>query len=232
MLDITKAYWGQGAVRLTIYVDSDVDLVLDDFIRYCGCSPSPQNLDRIRFEFGVPNHFTSTADWALLMVVGPSYRATSKSLLTSMVTHDLFHAMHRGLGVGGSDPTWMAEGGAEYAMVRVQASAGMLDSAERDRLVKVEAASLASKLTDLEYSNDGGPAGRAPYALGSLAVKLLVTNHGGEGALLRYWLNVGDNRRRGMPRDAVWRDAFLRSFGVDVEAFYDEFETYRTRGFE
>jgi hypothetical protein len=143
------------------------------------------------------------------------------------LAHEYVHALQDELG-SLAGPTWIREGMAwyfehlyEYSSSPHQRFKQWLASGQhsfekaRQRLWWLARRAHDSPLADMEWRSwDAG--------VGFLAMEQLVTRSG-EGSLFDFW------RRFGAPTDEEyrWRDVFADTFGLTVDAFYTEFDTWR-----
>jgi len=155
------------------------------------------------------------------LLVPPGFGADTN--LAKIVVHEAFHDLQYTLLAGRAPgdpavaPAWLGEGSAEYIAYRAIAEYRLdtLENIRRAWIARVK--SSPAPLRALETYAGFAPQ-NSPYPLSALAIDRL-TQTGGEALLVAYFETVG--------RGASWPDAFRTVFGKSVEAFYDEFETYR-----
>ena len=131
------------------------------------------------------------------------------------VAHEYVHALQDQLSGGRYGPHWMVEGMAVYLHYQYHDAIGRR-TYERNRQLSLATARLEeSSLRSMEpgFGNDS-----SKYMVSFLAVERLA-ERAGEGALFDFYRNM-----KTMPS---WRAAFLDSFGLNADAFYEEFAEYR-----
>jgi hypothetical protein len=147
-----------------------------------------------------------------------------RGTLLRIVAHELGHTLAGQLGQNAiSDaPLWLKEGLAELQAAIVADAAGF----DHYDWLRDEATSgarrIAAELDGLHASGPFSGGSTDPYLLGFLATDYLTSN-GDLLPIADFWRLVGD----GMP----WKPAFSAAFGIDIEAFADDFELYRAANF-
>jgi len=237
----TQRYWGQPAGSVTVYAYTTLDALLYAFTQDCACpSQLSTYLTLFRSELAFPGHFTTTAQGAMLVwVYSEGWRQSDRMTGGAYdrlrhLTHTQFHSIQRALGIGRTDPPWIAEGSAEYSMARVMAANGRMNFQAERASIASEVASMTTKLSDLEERTFQAPV-RAPYALGFLAAEYLASKYG-EQSILTYWRSLGAILKPRYDRGdyaavGAWQEAFGQAFGLPVAEFYRQFEMYRAGGF-
>ncbi|MEX2459182.1 MAG: hypothetical protein WD770_09365 [Actinomycetota bacterium] len=113
-----------------------------------------------------------------------------------------------------TNPLWLIEGTAEWFGHEAAVHFGFYPSMDDARAY--EASRLRHGAKELKsFEMRDRPSGDA-YALFFTAVDRLIRDHGGIGALRRYWAFEDD--------DVDWRVVFRESFGISVAKFYGEFD--------
>ena len=130
------------------------------------------------------------------------------------IAHEYVHALQDHLSGGRYGPSWIVEGMAQYLHYQHHDVIGRQTHKRSHQLALATARLEQSSLRNMEtYFN-------APrkYAVSFLATDHLV-KRANEDALFDFYRNM-----RNMPS---WQAAFLDSFGISVEDFYEEFAKYR-----
>ena len=118
----------------------------------------------------------------------------------------------------GPFPPWLYHGAERYATREYRIAAGRLD---RDRHQAVLIAVVKYEEGSLQDGEDSSrTTGSVPQWLGELAVELLAERVG-EPTVFRYFQDP-------IPSEDIWRERFEATFGVTVDAFYEEFEEQRS----
>jgi hypothetical protein len=214
----------------TILAYSTIPEVIAAYETMCRCVASAQR--RLELE-----HEAMTSTPNVLLVALETFRPFREKI--ERLTHSEFHSVQTGHTGGRVDPTWLAEGSAEYSQVHAMANAGYLNLDTDHEWRRQGATGFPSGLRELEVwaTNPLAPDGcmatnscSAPYLLGHLASDLLTTRLS-RSSLIGFWRQTGVNLRRGMTSDSAWRTAFGAVFETSVDEFYVAFEEYRRRGF-
>ena len=156
-----------------------------------------------------------------IWLFGPSVENRTSLSARRTVYHEYFHALQRSLSRTRSTrsdtapPLWLIEGTARYFENAV--SRQELDAFRRGQIRRWEALPALETLERSGGAKSTGGTGDA-YTVGAVATDYLVTKYGRERIATDYWVALAD---------ADWRSAFRHVFGVSVDAFYSEFETYR-----
>ena len=166
-----------------------------------------------------PNTAPCDAGGGVIFLTGPCIQVVAQA-------HEYFHEIQWHLGgvEGHHALYWMTEGAADYAASVYIALASDRTVAEQiaDDVRSWEDRVRAYDLPLLSDLEDYEPFHALPegvgYQLGSVAVDWLV-RHSSEMALLEYYQALGDGIEA--------PDAFERAFGIALDDFYAQFETYR-----
>lgn len=142
------------------------------------------------------------------------------------LAHEWFHVLQDQLSTRHPhlSPTWMSEGTATWLNWRLPAEFASA-SYEDQRQWAID---RVARTTEPLRAGENGFY-RWVYDLGSVVAERLVEKHGID-SLLEFdrWLYpqlIGEERR--YVREPTWREAFEGVFGLTVEAFYDEFASWR-----
>ena len=167
-----------------------------------------------------------------LLVVGTSTRCRN---VRYTLSHEYFHVLQMQLSATPRiEPQWMVEGTALWAEARHAMSDGQQGHFNSLRHRAMDAASRGPDLDgfDPPYGGYGGtdPYPGYMYVLGYAAVDLLLGRED-VGDLLEFYRNLGSESARsgvelGVSRD--WESAFLDTYGVSVDDFYDDFDDWRS----
>ena len=154
--------------------------------------------------------------------------------LKNGVADEYFHAVQTDLtrfpsSNAKSGPTWLTEGGAEYAGYGASAMRSPDDFRALHESAVSDMARVPCPLAQLEGSWSQGCANPInsgnPFAISYLAVEHLRNSYGGVPALLRFHRYVGDAIAADpTARTIDWRPSFQRAFGLSAAAFYAEWE--------
>lgn len=136
-----------------------------------------------------------------------------------VIVHELFHVLQAQMAHPDGEllpliPSWISEGGAEYAAFTVREESPQLSGPNTDPGAGCRG--LEQNLAELEPDVVGGQV----YCHGLNAVRLLV-DESGNASMLEFWERQG----AGEP----WREAFQNTFGKTVEEFYTEFDEWNTQ---
>jgi hypothetical protein len=167
--------------------------------------------------------YTATASQHMILVCGASdvWRGSSQLQRSKILVHELYHVVQFDLGSARVAPWWIIEGSAEYVAYSAVIDHGLISrdaaniqlglSGRRPALDMIH-----STLRELEPEAEWFAAINAQeptYALAYAAIELLVTRNS-LSALRSFFSNLVPG--------ADWRILFLNSFGVSVDALYDE----------
>ena len=224
---INEKFW--GPLPTTILAYQTIPEVIAAYEAMCRCSVHPQH----RLELA--HEAMTTAPNAMLISLetfGPFSQKMER------LTHEEVHAVQRGYTDGRTEPTWMAEGHAEYSQVHAMADAGLVNVAQYHHWIRPTAIAYGTGLRDWEQwpRNPLEPGGcmetnscHAPYILGHFASDLLTFRFD-RSTMVTFWEETGNNLRRGDDPHTSWRRAFESVFRLPIDQFYSEFERYRLRG--
>lgn len=155
----------------------------------------------------------------------PSTKSWAKC---NVLFHEYFHILQyqlRGRSVG--SPQWLVEGTAERMEALVGSAAGCGAYGFRYREELAELATHSPTLRSVETRRPGARAWE--YTLGFLAADLLV-QRAGDASIVEYWRRLPSTRigpHLLWDSKPTWQSAFEDTFGVAVDAFYDEFNEWR-----
>ena len=218
--------WAKGtwpnAPKVSVYASSSVDSLLETFKQDCTmfypasyCNRPDGIWDFFRQELQ-GNYFLVNGPGVMLAHISKdsAWAKHSPDVRTRHLTHDYFHGIENGLSKKDRlDPLWMAEGNADYSMVKtLVANKHIILAEERARFIR-EARARILPLSALEDY----PIQPLHYTLGYFATEYLVSKYG-EDSLLKYWRNFGVGE--------TWQSAFENTFGLSVSQFYNEFNSY------
>jgi hypothetical protein len=159
------------------------------------------------------------------------WASSSETARLKIIAHEAFHLLQGELAgpatlnsgdaeVPAAGPRWLSEGAAELVAHRVLAENRLATfEAIRERWISVTK-TVSAPLSALEIATDFRAVGGAAYELAPLAADRLIEGIG-EGAFVAYWERIGQG--------APWRDSFAAVFRRGVDAFYEEFASYRSR---
>lgn len=226
---VNERFWG-SLLTTTVLAYQTVPEVVAAYEVMCRCTLGAQK----RLE--LDHEAMASAPNVLLVALG-----VLRSLPDQMarLTHSEFHSIQTGFTGGRVDPTWLAEGSAEYSQVHAMANAGLVNADEYHQWIRQRSSAYPAGLREWEAwpANPLGPGGcqqtnscSAPYLLGHFASDLLTVRLS-RSSLISFWRETGTNLRRGMNPDLAWRTAFSATFEISVDQFYVAFEDYRRRGF-
>lgn len=111
-------------------------------------------------------------------------------------------------------PVWLVEGAAEYLAFLLLRDGKRMDFTKEMTWQIKNAQELGLSLKELE-TRSGFSANPSGSAVSMVAAHDLVGRRGADG-LMAFWQNLED--------DKPWEEAFEKSFGISVAAFYEEFE--------
>ena len=167
-----------------------------------------------------------------LLVVGTSGKCRN---VRYTLSHEYFHVLQIQLSDSpGIEPQWMVEGTALWAEARHAMSDGQQGHFNSLRHRAMDAARRGPDLDgfDPPYGGYGGtdPYPGYMYVLGYAAVDLLLGRED-VGDLLEFYRNLGSQSawsggEFGISQD--WESAFLDTYGVSVDDFYDDFNEWRS----
>ena len=161
---------------------------------------------------------------AIWIWVSNFWRGMSSGSRTVATAHEYFHIVQRATSRVSSDsaPLWLIEGTADYFAYQLAAQNGLANLERKRRETVHRARGIVyplSSMTTLSGSNTEDY--DTPYTFGYLAVEWLARKYPAELLQLRYW----ENRSQ----VASSSQAFEKTFGVTLDNFYREFETYRAQ---
>ncbi len=161
-----------------------------------------------------------------------------------MLAHEYFHVLQFNLVAGAeqhfaSSPAWLNEGSAEYARGLYLREQGMSTGEQQRSRRWLQSTSYNGGLQTLAAGSFGSRGG-AEYSLAALAVEWLeghaaaVAEQGSFEPVARDWPDrVGDagayiRYYELLSSSGGWEEAFETAFGITAQAFYEEFDDYRT----
>lgn len=154
-----------------------------------------------------------------ITIYGPRFERQPSAERRRIVYHEYFHAVQHTLSRNRSArsdlerPMWLIEGSARFFENAV--TQRELDAFRRDLR---RWAALPELATLVEPAGSDSPGGNAAYTLGSVAADYLVKTYGRDRLQYEFWAALAATD---------WRSAFSQVFGVSVDSFYADFETYR-----
>ena len=227
---INERFW--GPLGTTVLAYATIAEVVAAYEALCRCVTSAQR--RLELE-----HEAMTSTPNVLLVALDTFWRFPSSQKTERLVHSEFHSVQKGYTGGRVDPTWFAEGSAEYSQVHAMGNAGLVNVDQYHQWIRQGSVGYPQGLRDLETwaVNPLAPDGcmatgscSAPYLLGHFAIDLLTVRMN-RTSVLAFWRETGTNLRRGMSPDTAWRSALGSVFEISVDEFYSAFEAYRRRGF-
>ena len=167
--------------------------------------------------------------------------AVGYQLIGGTIAHEYAHILQHHWGSLDSSPRWLVEGQATYAGGLFFQSRGDRTGDRQRWLWRQGALDVIPPLRDLAGRVPFYAEGGSAYALGALATEWLATQAEAREAEqfdgspsapdagrlteheshIRYWQAVP------FAEPWRWKEAFADTFGIAVDAFYDEFEAYR-----
>ena len=167
--------------------------------------------------------------------------AVDYQLIGGTIAHEYAHILQHHWGSLDSSPRWLVEGQATYAGGLFFQSRGDRTGDRQRWLWRQGALDVIPPLRDLADRVPFYAEGGSAYALGALATEWLATQAEAREAEqfdgspsapdagrlteheshIRYWQAVP------FAEPWRWKEAFADTFGIAVDAFYDEFEAYR-----
>ena len=142
------------------------------------------------------------------------------------LAHEWFHVLQDQLSTRHPhlSPTWMSEGTATWLQWRLPAQ--FVSASYEDQ--RQWAIGRVAQTTEPLKAGENGFYSWV-YDLGAVVADRLVDRHGTDSLLKfdrqLYPQPIGEDRR--WVREPTWHEAFEGVFGITVEAFYDEFATWR-----
>jgi hypothetical protein len=160
---------------------------------------------------------TSNRAWAAPSAAAPDTWSADDER-TELAAHEYVHIWQYDLGGTACmlGPRWISEGMAESFAYRSLVAAGRIPAASLDVFTKRQLRN--ARFVTLRSLETQWPSDANPYAVGYLAVDRLLASPD-PVALRRFCTRVGAGE--------AWASAFAAAFGVDIETFYNRFESYR-----
>ena len=154
-----------------------------------------------------------------IRIYGPRFERQPLVERRRIIYHEYFHAVQHSLSRNrssrGERLLWLIEGSARYFENAITPR-----SLEAFRQSQVRRwAALPELATLIDPVGADTIVGPEVYRLGSVASDYLVTKYGRNLVQHDFWAALAGTD---------WRSAFLQVFGVSLDEFYAEFETYRT----
>jgi hypothetical protein len=142
--------------------------------------------------------------------------------LAVTIYHEYFHTVQKRLAnkdllISNDVPYWLLEGPANY-FGYTHADADGVSGLTSFRQAVIRTARSSARLSALERIGPG-PSAQQGNELGFIATEYLIRTFGEQKVKLDYWSAFA----RGMD----WRAAFVTTFGVPVDQFYADFESYQ-----
>ena len=154
-----------------------------------------------------------------IRIYGPGFEKLRSAERQRVIYHEYFHAVQHSLSRNrtsrGERLLWLIEGSARYFenAISERSLAAFRQSQVR------RWADLPELATLIDPVGSDTTAGPEVYRLGSVASDYLVTKYGRDRLQHDFWAALATTD---------WRSAFLQVFGISVDEFYADFETYRT----
>lgn len=230
-----KARYGASASPFTVFVHSNLDELVADYVAFHRIPTDLVAGVRQRWSFGFAE---AGKENVFIYTGGPGWPdAISTGTVEKILFHEIFHVLQNRLvapayrnfieapdsdvPVGG--PRWLIEGAAELVGYTLADDHGYASFAAARAAKLRDAQAVTAPLSTMESLPGLVAAGPgAAYTVGFLAAELLTATAGPQ-ALARYWTEIGAGR--------PWQAAFETVFGRSITTFYDEFEVYRRQGF-
>jgi hypothetical protein len=215
-----------ASFRYDLVAESDLESMVAYYVKTFGATP-----ERAREIWSFSSALAS-GERVLVLTSARGWTGSSPLQRQKIVAHELFHVLQNGL-LGSANtfprdqetvppggPTWLREGSAELAGYTAIAEAGLGDLAQfrRDRISDMKLGSPGVALESVATQGGAGRNGGAPYSTGYVAVDYLVQQRGFD-AIVDFYRQVGQGK--------TWQAAFESAFGRSIDAFYNEFATYR-----
>lgn len=165
----------------------------------------------------------------IYIYAGPEWHDYTDWQKSLVAAHEVFHVAQYGFlfddwflneqEAASFPPTWLIEGGADYAAARALDAAGIYAFEDSLAQATERSKSYPGSLSDIS-SPDGDLASgdAAPYAVGLLATAELA-GRSGEAAMFDFW--------DALPEVPHWEAAFERAYGVTADAFVVDFDEAR-----
>ena len=156
-----------------------------------------------------------------IRIYGPSYERQTTADRRRIIYHEYFHAVQHSLSRNRSArgdlerPVWLIEGSAKF--FESSMTQRELEAFRRSEVRRW--AALPELSTFIDGAGSDAEFGPEVYRLGSVASDYLVTKYGRDRLQHDFWAALATTD---------WRSAFLQVFGISVDEFYADFETYRT----
>ncbi|HUR22401.1 MAG TPA: hypothetical protein VMZ73_00870 [Acidimicrobiales bacterium] len=183
-------------------------------------SHDPRSQERARAD--IDGGVVATGGAGAIRIYSPRFLDRDTTTRRLIVIHEYFHTVQSRLsaGRGGVIPLWLREGTARYVEYGVAGDHGYIDYGRRRTAEVRTSRGLESLQT---YEEQGGPTFRGDsggaYVVGFLASEYLETLKGRQAVQRDFWAALRTS--------ADWRAAFTTVFGISVDQFYADFESYR-----
>ena len=212
---------------VTVFAYANLETLVPEEAHYYGQSVAGESSKDFRRRFESYTWGAAAGSGAIWVWISDRWKVRPRELKTKALIHEYFHLVQNSRSarvLGNVGPTWLIEGSADFESYRVISDLGQanLDEVRSDKIIQIRG--LLNSLSSMELlktAESEDPS--APYALGYLAVEMLVSDYGGESSLLQFW----DDQRKGVQ----WDTAFLSAFGIPLNVFYGKFEEYRRTKF-
>lgn len=219
---------------LHVFASGNAVWVID---QYLGRTIFPQERDEAQRRLANATAFVGEQRDIFISTSSPGWTRTSPIIggpvpegRIHTLLHEYFHILQREVeGYNGIFPHWLNEGNAHF-VAAVGLDENKIYPYKKIRQGHVgEAASVEEDLRSMESAQGFYSAGSPfadEYSLAFLAVEFLPKGSPDDGipALVSFWKHIGE----GIP----WQIAFEFSFGKTPDQFYNEFESWRQRGFQ
>lgn len=217
------AFGAAGSV--IVYAHTNLDALMNSYYRHekvAANDPTAQSMRQL-FEKSSSTGI-SMVSGAIYLYISERWSNMARAERMRGATHEYFHQVQYALSKrnwqGIQAPTWLLEGSAQYASFRVFIDYQFLESQRVYEISKDMIWGLHRGLGSLEASSQPqAEDSRAAYNLGLVATEYLAKTYGDESVMKKFWAIRATTR--------TWQDAFRATFGISVEDFYNQFDTYR-----
>lgn len=226
---------GTTVTRTTnVFVFDDIELLVDAYMEFLEIPSSQRSIIVDRWTndchgeagFGYIFQCTGHPDWDT-----DAFGFGLRNQRIKFILHEYIHVLQFDLAgpqpdccqsdqVSTIGPAWLVEGTAEYLNFLFFGDQGVLDFRRFMQGQQDFAKSISASLRELETQQGlRSEAGRGALAVVAVdfAVSLAELR-----ALVDFWQAIGGG--------ASWQTAFNSSFGLSIDEFYQEFETFRSQG--
>jgi hypothetical protein len=208
---------------ITVYSFYDIDIIMEEVY------PSifaDGNITESELREGWPTSGGTAAEDKVLINPNHINWKDSGCYKPKNVGHEMFHIAQARLlknrlrpDVIDYGPEWLKEGSAE---VMGHIIADGIDGCSYQERIQYWIENISDKNVSLQEVEGGNFDSKewfwttAPLAV----VQLIKNSPNAEGALFQYYSEIGNGKN--------WHDAFISTFGLTIEEFYNQFETYHS----